>query len=95
MGYTYRGAMPWKNVIQMDEISRFVMLAQSDRYPITELCGQFDISRQTRHESLSATLRRMLEGRSDEGTGIGQTVARPLPEAARQHQTSVNDLEPG
>lgn len=44
--------MPWKNVTQMDEITRFVMLAQSDRYTITELCEQFDISRKTGYKHL-------------------------------------------
>lgn len=44
--------MPWKNVTQMDEITRFVILARSDRYTITELCEQFGISRKTGYKHL-------------------------------------------
>jgi hypothetical protein len=36
--------MPWKNVTPMEEIIRFVMLAQSARFTVTE-CEQFGISR--------------------------------------------------
>ena len=32
--------MPWKNVTPMEEIIRFVMLAQSARFTVTELCEQ-------------------------------------------------------
>jgi hypothetical protein len=31
--------MPWNKVTPMEEITRFVMLAQSDRFTVTELCG--------------------------------------------------------
>lgn len=44
--------MPWTNVTQMEEITRFVMLAQSDRFTITELCEQFSISRKTGYKYL-------------------------------------------
>ena len=44
--------MPWKNVTYMEEINRFVMLAQSERFTITELCEQFGISRKTGHKHL-------------------------------------------
>ena len=39
--------MPWENVTPMEEIIRFVMLAQSERFTITELCEQFGISRKS------------------------------------------------
>lgn len=44
--------MPWKNVTLMEEINRFVMLAQTDRFTITELCEQFGISRKTGYKHL-------------------------------------------
>lgn len=44
--------MPWKNVTPMEEIARFVHLAQSDRYSVTELCAQFGISRKTGYKHL-------------------------------------------
>ncbi|EEF59910.1 helix-turn-helix domain-containing protein [Pedosphaera parvula] len=36
----------------MDEIIRFVMLAQSARFTVTELCEQFGISRKTGYKHL-------------------------------------------
>jgi putative transposase len=44
--------MPWNKVTQMDEITRFVMLAQSDRFTVTDLCEQFGISRKTGYKHL-------------------------------------------
>lgn len=37
--------MPWKKVNPMDEKIRFVHLAKSGRFTMTELCHDFDISR--------------------------------------------------
>ncbi|MBI5425313.1 MAG: helix-turn-helix domain-containing protein [Opitutae bacterium] len=36
----------------MEEIIRFVSLAQTDRFTITELCAQFHISRKTAYKHL-------------------------------------------
>lgn len=44
--------MPWKNIILMEEINRFVILARSDRFTVTELCEQFGISRKTGYKHL-------------------------------------------
>lgn len=44
IGDTY-GRIPWKNVTPMEEIIRFVSLAQTDRFTITVLCEQSKISR--------------------------------------------------
>lgn len=44
--------MPWKNVTPMEEIIRFVTLAQTDRFTITDLCEQFGISRKTAYKHL-------------------------------------------
>lgn len=45
--------MPWKTITPMEEITRFVLLAQTDRFTITDLCAQFGISRNTGHEYLA------------------------------------------
>ncbi len=44
--------MPWPTVTPMEEIIRFVSLAQTDRFTITDLCEQFGISRKTAHKHL-------------------------------------------
>ena len=44
--------MPWKNVATVEEIIRFVTLAQTDRFTITDLCEQFGISRKTAYKHL-------------------------------------------
>ena len=44
--------MPWKNVTPMEEIIRFVILAQSARFTVSELCEQFGISRKTGYKHL-------------------------------------------
>jgi len=44
--------MPWNQNTQMEEITRFVILAQSDRYTLTELCEQFGISRKNGYKHL-------------------------------------------
>lgn len=44
--------MPWKTTTPMEEIIRFVGLAQTDRFTITDLCEQFNISRKTAYKHL-------------------------------------------
>jgi putative transposase len=44
--------MPWNKVTQMEEITRFVLLAQTDRFTVTDLCEQFGISRKTGYKHL-------------------------------------------
>ncbi len=44
--------MPWNTVTNMEEIHRFVVLARSGRYTVTELCEQFGISRKTGYKHL-------------------------------------------
>lgn len=41
----------------MEEIVRFVVLAQSDRFTVTELWEQFGISRKTQLQHVSGMLR--------------------------------------
>jgi len=54
--------MPWKNVTHMEEINRFVILAQSDRFTVTELCEQFGISRKTGYKYLERYAAEGLKG---------------------------------
>ena len=44
--------MSWKTVNPMDELIRFVRLAQSGRFTVSELCEQFGISRKTGYKHL-------------------------------------------
>lgn len=44
--------MPWQNVTPMEEINRFVVLAQSGRFTVTDLCEQFGISRKPAYKHL-------------------------------------------
>ncbi len=44
--------MPWTQTTPMEEIIRFVMLARSGRFSVTDLCEQFGISRKTGYKHL-------------------------------------------
>jgi len=44
--------MAWQTVTPMEEIIRFVSLAQTDRFTLTDLCEQFGISRKTAYKHL-------------------------------------------
>ena len=54
--------MPWQNVTLMEEINRFVMLARSGRFTVTDLCEQFGISRKTGYKHLARYAEAGLEG---------------------------------
>ena len=45
--------MPWGNVLSMEYKQQFVSLAGSVHFTVTELCGQFGISRKTGYMWLS------------------------------------------
>ena len=45
--------MPWQNLTPMEEINRFVVLAQSGRFSVTDLCEQFGITRKTGYKHLA------------------------------------------
>jgi transposase len=45
--------MTWRKVTPMEEIVRFVILAQSARFTVSELCEQFGISRKTGYKYLA------------------------------------------
>lgn len=44
--------MPWKETEPMTERERFIILAQTGRFTITDLCADFGISRKTGHKYL-------------------------------------------
>ena len=54
--------MLWKNVTSMEEITRFVLLAQTDCFTVTELCEQFGISRKTDYKHLERYAAASLQG---------------------------------
>ncbi len=47
------GHMPWRTTTPMEELIRFVTLAQTERFTLTELCKQFGISRKTTSNGFS------------------------------------------
>jgi transposase InsO family protein len=45
--------MPWQTITPLDEITRFVSLAQTDRFIFSDLCEQFGISRKTGYKHMA------------------------------------------
>ena len=62
--------MPWKKTEPMTEKERFVILCQTGRFTISELCVDFGISRKTGHKYLK---RYRAEGRE----GLKERNRRP------------------
>lgn len=54
--------MPWQKVTPMEEINRFVMLARSGRFTVTDLCEQFGVSRKTGYKHLERYAELGLDG---------------------------------
>jgi len=44
--------MPWKTPTPMEEATRFISLAQTDRFTITDMCEPFHTSRKTAYTYL-------------------------------------------
>ena len=44
--------MPWKEAEPINEKERFVILAQTGRFTVSELCKEFGINRKTGHKYL-------------------------------------------
>jgi len=44
--------MPWKTTTDMEQLNRFVLLARSGRFSVSDLCEQFGISRKTGYKHL-------------------------------------------
>jgi hypothetical protein len=42
--------MPWKNELPMEQKQRFINLAQSGRFTVSELSEEFGITRKTGHK---------------------------------------------
>ena len=45
--------MPWENELPMEQKQRFINLAQSGRFTVSELSEEFGITRKTGHKWLS------------------------------------------
>jgi transposase len=54
--------MPWQTITPVEEITRFVLLAQTGRFTVTELCEQFGISRPTGYKHLERYAAHGLKG---------------------------------
>jgi transposase InsO family protein len=54
--------MPWKNELPMEQKQRFISLAQSGHFTVTELCGEFGIARKTGHKWLGRYAAGGIEG---------------------------------
>ena len=63
--------MPWNTVDLMDEKLRFIHLAKSGRFTMTELCYDFSISRKTGHKYLIATIKKKNKKAGDSKGGYG------------------------
>jgi len=57
--------MPWKTENLMDQKQRFVSLALSGHYSMTELCAEFEISRKTGYKWISRAREHGMDGLSD------------------------------
>ena len=68
--------MPWKKTEPMTEKERFVLLSQTGRFTISELCIDFGISRKTGHKYVN---RNRAEGR--EGLKERSRRAKHIPNA--------------
>lgn len=86
--------MPWQNVTPMEEIIRFVSLAQTDRFTITDLCEQFGISRKTAYKHLERYALLGLAGLQPRShcpltcpQATDESVVAAILAARRQHRT--------
>lgn len=83
----------------MEEIQRFVLLAQTDRFTITDLCEQFRISRKTAYKHLERYATgglKALASRSHRPHRCPQRTAAAIEELIlqerRQHHTWGTNL---
>src|ERR1700722_3608021 len=54
--------MPWRNELPMEQKQRFINLAQSGHFTVTELCEEFGITRKTGHKWLGRYAAYGMEG---------------------------------
>ncbi len=75
--------MPWKNVLPMEQKQQFVSLALSGRFTVTELCGEFEISRKTGHKWLSRYAQEGREGLEERSRAPKSAAGRTPDEIER------------
>ena len=75
--------MPWKNSTPMEEKQRFINLAHSGRFTITELCDDFEISRKTGHKWLNRYAEEGLKGLEDQSRSPKTVPSRTSTELER------------
>jgi transposase-like protein len=88
--------MPWKNVSPMEQKHRFVSLAHSGHFTVTELCVEFGISRKTDHKWLARHAQagmKGLEERSRAPHGVtGRTPVHRGIGVSQGFQSSVSEV---
>ena len=75
--------MPWKTVLPTEERQRFVALAASDRYTVSELCEEFGISRKTGHKWLARYAMDGARGLADRSRAPKSSSARTPADVER------------
>lgn len=95
--------MPWKETDVMTEKERFVVLAQTGRFTLSELCSDFGISRKTGHKYLQRYEAEGRAGLADRSrrpksspTATAEEVERLILKERRKHPTwgakKIHDL---
>jgi len=95
--------MPWKETDVMTEKERFVILAQTGRFTLSELCSDFGISRKTGHKYLRRYESNGCAGLADRSrrpkstpTATAEEVERLILKERRKHPTwgakKIHDL---
>ena len=86
--------MPWKNELPMEQKQRFISLAQTDHFTVSELCLEFGITRKTGHKWLARYAALGLDGLIEHSraphsvTGrTGVEMERLIVSEKRQHLT--------
>jgi len=75
--------MPWKNESPMEQKRRFINLAQSGHFTVTELCQEFGITRKTGHKWLGRYAACGMEGLEERSRAPRSVACRTCEEVER------------
>ena len=87
--------MPWNKVTQMEELNRFVILAQTDQFTLTDLCEQFGISRKTGHKHLARYAKSGMKGLAPRSHRPHQFPQRTEGRSKRGRSKRVRTIKTG
>ena len=86
--------MPWKNELPMEQKQRFINLAQSGRFTVSELSEEFGITRKTGHKWLLRYAGGGMKGLEERSRApkkvsnrTSEEVERLIVSEKRQHMT--------